>query len=188
MAEHTDDAHSRSRIYNLDASDPRGELIDRTDLSKADVAQISEVMEAMGRHRAAEQQLSDASLKFMKLNATDMRALHFLIVCENEQSLATPGRLAAHLNISSASTTKLLDRLESAGHITRAPHPSDRRALVLSVCPETRRAAMETVGKQHAKKFVVASRLTKAERDVVIRFLDDMTAELALPDEPWANL
>ncbi|QUY63505.1 MarR family winged helix-turn-helix transcriptional regulator [Gulosibacter molinativorax] len=151
------------------------------------MVQISAVMEALGRYREAEQRLSEASLKYMKLNGTDMRALHFLIVCGNDGTIATPGALAAHLHISSASTTKLLDRLERGGHVTREPHPSDRRALAISITEETRQAAMETVGRQHSKRFYAAARLTSQERDVVVRFLDDMTSEITLVDEPWAK-
>ncbi|NKF33888.1 MarR family transcriptional regulator, partial [Pseudomonas sp. BGM005] len=48
-------------------------------------------------------------------------------------------------------------------------------------------AAMDTVGKQQAKRFYSAARLTPAERDVVIRFLSDMADEIALKDEAWAQ-
>lgn len=176
-----------SNLYDLDASDPDRRLVDRGDMSDADIRQISDLMGALGRVRDAEQRLSDASLRFMRLNQTDMRALHFLIVCEHRGTIATPGAIADHLGISSASTTKLLDRLERGGHITRAPHPTDRRALAITVAPETRESAMSTVGRQHAKRFHAAARLTPAEREVVIRFLDDMAREITLRDEAWAR-
>lgn len=176
-----------ANLYDVDASDPRSQLIDRADLDPAQIRHIGEVMAALGRLRSAENELSEASLKYMKLNQSDMRALHYLIVAANTHQTATPGGIASHLKISTASTTKLLDRLEKAGHITRQPHPSDRRALAISITAETQQAAMETVGKQHAKRFHAAARLTPAERDVVIRFLDDMSAELALGDVAWAQ-
>ena len=173
-------------VYDVDSSDPDGELVDRDGIDPADVQQISELMAALGRLREAEQALSEASQAYMKLGETDMRALHFLIVSNNRGELATPGAIAAHLKISSASTTKLLDRLERAGHVARASHPTDRRALAITVTPETRDAAMNTVGKQQAKRFYAAARLSREERRVVIAFLEDMTAELALDPEGWA--
>lgn len=176
-----------SAIYDVDVSDPSGELVDRAGLSEDAVREISGLMQALGGLRDAEQKLSDASLRYMKLNQTDMRALHFLIACENRGVVATPGAIAVHLGISSASTTKLLDRLERGGHITRSPHPSDRRALAIAITPTTRRSAIETVGRQHARRFIAAGRLSSAERDVVRRFLVDMTTEIALGDEPWAT-
>lgn len=174
-------------IYDVDISDPRGELVDRSALAEEDVRQISALMQALGGLREAEQKLSDASLRYMKLNSTDMRALHFLIACENSDIVATPGAISAHLGISTASTTKLLDRLERAAHIVRAPHPSDRRALAIAITPETRQSAIETVGRQHARRFIAAAKLTSGEREIVRRFLADMTAEIALGDEPWAT-
>jgi DNA-binding MarR family transcriptional regulator len=174
-------------IYDIAANDPDGELIDRSGTSGEDVVQISELMSALAGLREAEQKLSDVSRRYMQLGTTDMRALHYLILCHNRGMVATPSAIAQHLGISSASTTKLLDRLENAGHIERAPHPSDRRALTISITPETHRAAKETVGRQQAKRFYAAARLTPEERDVVIRFLRDMTAEITLGDEPWAQ-
>lgn len=175
----------RDEIYDVDVSDPSGELVDRTGMAADDIAQVTALMRALGGLRRAEDALAEASLRYMKLNRTDMRALHFLIACENNEAVATPGALSSHLGISSASTTKMLDRLERGGHITRAAHPTDRRALSIAITPETRRAAMATVGRQQAKRFYAAARLTAPERDVVIRFLDDMAAEIALADGAW---
>ncbi|MGM7668324.1 MarR family winged helix-turn-helix transcriptional regulator [Microbacterium sp. A93] len=175
-----------SAIYDVDVSDPRGELIDRAGMSEDDIRQISGLMRALGGLRDAEQKLSEASLRYMKLNQTDMRALHFLIACENGGVVATPGAIATHLGISTASTTKLLDRLERGEHITRSPHPSDRRALAIAITPETRKSAVETVGRQHARRFTAAARLSNADREIVTRFLTDMTTEIALDDESWA--
>ena len=175
-------------IYELDVNDPTGELVDRKSFSPGETQQINAVMRALGGLRDAEQKLSEASLRYMKLNQTDMRALHFLIACENSGSIATPGAIASHLGISTASTTKLLDRLEYGGHITRAPHPSDRRALAIAITPSTRKSAIETVGRQHARRFVAAANLSASERDIVIRFLEDMRDKIAPGDEPWAIL
>ncbi|MGO4146218.1 MarR family winged helix-turn-helix transcriptional regulator [Paenarthrobacter sp. YAF11_1] len=176
-----------SGIYHLDANDPHEELVDRSGLSDDDVQQISDIMAALARLREAEQRLADASLRYMKLNQSDMRALHYLIVCANHGVIATPGAIASRLNISTASTTKLLDRLERAGHVTRRAHPSDRRALAIAITPETHEAATRTVGRQQAKRFLAAARLTPDERDTVMRFLDDMAQEIEVSEEVWAG-
>ena len=180
-------AREAPAIYDVDASDPDSELVDRSGMSRDDVVQIGALMNALAGLRDAEQRLSDVSRRYMKLGQTDMRALHYLIVCGHQGIIATPGGIAQHLSISSASTTKLLDRLEQAGHIVRSPHPSDRRALTISITPETRDAARDTVGRQQSKRFYAAARLTPDEREVVIRFLRDMTREITLGDEPWAQ-
>lgn len=174
-------------IYTLEASDPDSRLIDRSGVSPEELRHIGELMASLGRLRDAEQRLTEASLKYMKLNRTDMRALHFLIACRHRGVQATPGEISQHLGISSASTTKLLDRLEKGGHITRTPHPTDRRALLIAVTPETHEAAMNTVGRQQARRFHAAARLTAAERESVIRFLDDMARELEAGTESWSG-
>lgn len=181
----TADGLSHAAIYDVESSDPRSTLIDRTGVPPEDLRQIARLMEALGNLRDAEQRLSQASRRYMQLNETDMRALHYLIVCANRELVATPSGIAGHLGVSTAATTKLLDRLERGGHIQRAPHPTDRRALAITITPETRHAAMETVGRQQAKRFYAAARLAPDERDVVIRFLADMTEEITLRDEAW---
>lgn len=182
-----DEDAARSWVYRLAAADPDGELVDRRDLDAQDVAQIDALMRALGDLRAAEKALAEASMRYMDLGETDMRAIQHLIATQHRGEPATAGRLAAHLGISSASTTKLLDRLERAGHVHREPHPTDRRALVVRVDPETRGAAMRTMGAHQARRIHAVRRLSGPERDLVTRFLDDMTAELSLDGVEWAQ-
>lgn len=176
-----------ANLYDVDSSDPRSELVDRTGLTPADMAEIGRIMYALASLREAEQLVSDASQKYMQLSAQDMRALHYLIVAKHRTELATPGMLATHLGISAASTTKLLNRLEKGGHIVRHVHPSDRRAFAIAVTDETEAAAKMTVGRQHAKRFDAAARLTSAEREAVVRFLDDMAEGMSLSGVEWAE-
>lgn len=181
------DGLAHGAIYDVEEADPRSTLIDRAGVAPEDLKQIAQLMESLANLREAEQTLSQASRRYMQLNETDMRALHYLIVCSNRELGATPGGIAHHLGVSTAATTKLLDRLERGGHILRSPHPTDRRALHISITPATRQAAMETVGRQQAKRFYSAARLSAAEREIVIRFLKDMTEEITLRDESWAQ-
>ena len=181
-----DQATAPPPLFSIDSSDPREELIDRHDLGERDIAQIDALMAALAGLRAAEQELTEASLEYMQLGQTDMRALHFLIVCENTGTLATPGAIAQSLGISSASTTKLLDRLEGAGHLRRARHPSDRRALVITIEPSTRSEAMRTVGATQARRVEAARRLLPAEREIVTGFLEDMAAQISVDGVDWS--
>nr|WP_137824830.1 MarR family transcriptional regulator [Brevibacterium sp. 2SA] len=181
------DAVERSDVYDVDASDPSHSLIDRSGMDPAEVAQITELMTAFGELREAEDALSEASRAYMHLGTTDMKALHYLIVCRHRNILGTPRGIADHLSITPAATTKLLDRLERGGHVTRSAHPSDRRALTVSITPATYASAMETVGRAQSRRFHAAARLTSAERDVVIRFLRDTRNEIALSEQAWAG-
>ncbi|RSZ61194.1 MarR family transcriptional regulator [Corynebacterium hylobatis] len=174
-------------LYDVNSSDPRSELVDRSALDPEDVHQITRLMNALSGLREKEKALADASEKYMKLSTQDMRALHFLIVANHRAEVVTPGMLGTHLEMSPASITKLLNRLEKGSHIIRQVHPVDRRAFSIEVTQETRASAMETVGRKHAKRFQAAARLSREERQVVINFLEDMARELALDDVDWTE-
>ncbi|SNS62949.1 DNA-binding transcriptional regulator, MarR family [Micrococcales bacterium KH10] len=176
-----------SSMYSVDSNDPESRLIDRSGLDPQEVAEIGRVMAALGKLREAEQLLTEASQRYMKLGHSDMRALHYLIVAWHSGTVVTPSAIAQHLRISTASITKLLDRLEEGGHIIREPHPTDRRALAISVTEETREAAMETVGRVQSKRFHAAARLSSQERLTVVKFLEDMTEQITLKHQAWAE-
>lgn len=168
-------------MHDPRVTDRDEELVARAGMSEDDVDQVVRVMESLRRWHEAAARMSAASERYMKLNHTDMRAIRYLIAAHNQDLVATPGALASYLGISTAATTKLLDRLERGGHVVRTPHPTDRRALAIVVTDHTRQDARETVGRQHARRFAVAAALTPPERETVIRFLDALAAT---GDEP----
>lgn len=57
------------------------------------------------------------------LGGTDVRALVALLDLERAGAPSTPGALAAHLHLSSAACTALVDRLTAAGLVERAADP-----------------------------------------------------------------
>lgn len=166
-------------IYSPMSNDPHGVLFDRNAVSAAELAQIGELFGAMGALREVERRISDASQEYMKLNATAMRAIHALIVAENEGSLITPTGLAEHLGISTAAVAKMVAKLVTDGHVVRHRHPSDRRAQTLTATTATRTAAMDTMGRTQSSRMRAALDLTADERAVVIRFLRRTAEDLA---------
>lgn len=156
--------------------DPTQELVDRSKMDDSEVDSVVQVLAALRAWSDADAKMRQASEKHMRLNATDMKALRFLMASRNTDTIVTPGLLAQMLQISTASTTKMLDRLERAGHVVRSPHPTDRRALMITVTDATRAEARETVGRLHARRFQAAARLSREERDVVIRFLTELSS------------
>ncbi|WP_245570421.1 MarR family winged helix-turn-helix transcriptional regulator [Microbacterium luticocti] len=170
------DPRETERMLDPRVIDPDRQLIDHAALGDADLAQTVRVLVGMSRWREAERALSARARTRMALNESDMEALRLLVAAKGESRLVTPGALAEHLGISTASTTKLLDRLEAAGHIERAPHPTDRRALVVRITDRTHERVRDEIGRTHAHRFEVAAALTPAERETVIRFLDALCA------------
>lgn len=172
-------------LYDVNATDPRSDLVDRSALTQDDVEQLTRLMNAMASLKRTEEALSRASQEYMQLSETEMRAVHYLIVAANQGKVATPGALARHLSITSASTTKLLDRLERGDHITRGPHPTDRRSLSITVTERTHAVARDTVGRAHAERFTVAAALAPSEREVVIDFLSRVADGMSAGLENW---
>ncbi|QEE60267.1 MarR family transcriptional regulator [Salinibacterium sp. dk2585] len=65
----------------------------------------------------------------LTVNKTDLEAMEHLI----QHGPTSPTELARVLGISTAAATVVVDRLSRVGHVTRQPHPTDRRAV--SVVP-----------------------------------------------------
>lgn len=177
MASGRDDARRISgSLLDPRVIDPRQELVTHDDLDEKELEQVVDVLTAIRDWREAEQRLNFESRTHMKLNETDMKALRYIIASMNQGVDVTAGALAEHLHVSTASTTKLLDRLERAGHIERHAHPTDRRVITIAITADTHEEVRRTVGRQHARRFEVAKSLTPSEREVVIRFLTDLSA------------
>ena len=110
----------------------------------------------------------------LDMNATDVAALRLLIIREQQGRPVSPRDIARHLRISTASTTKLLDRLVESGHVERLPHPSDRRARVVALTDVARAAFFRAFGEKLQAMRRVALAYDDAELDVIARFLDDL--------------
>src|SRR5690606_16094358 len=121
--------------------DPRGTLLDRTGLTSDDLDGVKQVLDALREWKAEEARQSRASSEYMALPERDMRALRFVIAGERAGIFVTPAMVAEYLGITSAALTKMVDRLHARGHLSRAPHPTDRRAIALRVTPHTRESA-----------------------------------------------
>src|SRR3954467_1126527 len=69
------------------------------------------------------------------LNRTDVRALVAIMDAARAGRPVTAGALGAAVELSSASVTALVDRLERAGHVRRVRDEADRRRVVLEMSP-----------------------------------------------------
>ncbi|MFS0714761.1 MarR family transcriptional regulator [Microbacterium sp. 2P01SA-2] len=114
----------------------------------------------------------------MDMNATDLSALRMLSIREQRGELVKPHDLARHLGISSASTTKMLDRLAKEGFIERAPHPKDRRALVITLTESSRRDFGRHFADRLARMREAMSPFSPEDLATVTRFLDGMSGAM----------
>jgi DNA-binding MarR family transcriptional regulator len=85
----------------------------------------------------------------------------------------TPGQLADRLALTSGAVTALIDRLERLGWVTREPHPDDRRSVIVRKATGPESDAMQAYASLAARLARVAAKLTPAERDAAVRFLEE---------------
>ncbi|HLS79767.1 MAG TPA: MarR family transcriptional regulator [Nocardia sp.] len=70
---------------------------------------------------------AQAGARAVGLGATDLYALNILELT----GPMTPGELGARTGLTTGPTTRLVDRLEQAGYVRRAPDPADRRKVIV---------------------------------------------------------
>lgn len=139
---------------------------------------VMEVLSAIRAFTDAMDRMHGGMKDDMDMNATDLAALRMLIVREGRGEAVSPHQVADHLRISTASTTKLLDRLTTSGHIERRPHPSDRRARVVVLTDEARATFFRHFGERLGQMRSVADRYSDDELAVIARFLSGMSETL----------
>ena len=108
----------------------------------------------------------------LSVNDTDLSAMEHLMT----EGPLSPSDLARRLDISTAATTVVVDRLAALGHVHREPHAHDRRKVVVVPSPASVQAAFETLIPMLAGISGVASGLSEGDRATVERFLTDVIA------------
>jgi len=110
------------------------------------------------------------------LGRTDVRALVAIMDAARQGQALTAGGLGAAVELSSASVTALLDRLERVGHVRRVRDPADRRRVGLELSDTALAAGAEFFGGLQRDLMGAMAGYTDEELDVVRRFLTEMTA------------
>lgn len=139
---------------------------------------VGDVLQAVRSFSDALDRVHGGMKSEMDMNATDLAALRMLVVREQRREPVSPHDVARHLRISTASTTKLLDRLGAAGHVERRPHPHDRRARVVVLTEVSRREFFRHFGAHLEAMRHVAERYDEAELALVARFIGELSDAL----------
>ncbi|MFJ4172783.1 MarR family winged helix-turn-helix transcriptional regulator [Microbacterium sp. NPDC089696] len=143
-----------------------------------DSASTVDVLNLLRRYRAAETAMRARTRASMKMNETDLVALRFLLREQKAGRIVRPIDIARTLDISTASTTTLIDRLEKGGHARREPHPTDRRAGVVVPTVNSDDEVRATLGAMHRRMLSLVDELDDKERAVITRFLAGMTSAI----------
>lgn len=95
-----------------------------------------------------------------RLSDTQLAALAIL----DRHAAMTPGELAEHEKVQPPSMTRVIAALEVRGLVLRAPHPSDRRQVVLSVTEQGRDLVSQARRRRDAWLAMRLRELTPQER------------------------
>ena len=117
------------------------------------------------------------------LNLTDQQTLNLLDL----QGPATPGELARLTGLTTGGVTVVLDRLETAGYITRKPIPHDRRSIIVHVVPAQLRqlkASYRSINRQLDHLFAGYDR---GDLEIVLAFFSKTNAVRNWMSRPKRN-
>jgi DNA-binding MarR family transcriptional regulator len=87
-----------------------------------------------------------------------------------------PNDLARTLGVTSAASSGIVDRLESRGHVSRHPHPTDKRRTVVAISDSGRAEVMAELRPMFEGLVTADARLSDEDRQVVDAYLRDIIA------------
>lgn len=116
---------------------------------------------------ALQQRLRRRMQDALAVDAAGLNTMIYLATVGSDSPTAIAGTLQA----STAATSLVLNRLEAAGHVSRQPHPDDRRKVVVAPTPQSLTAAYECVRPIIDGIDRASAALTAAQRSTVAEFL-----------------
>ncbi|MGN7968676.1 MarR family winged helix-turn-helix transcriptional regulator [Microbacterium sp. 22296] len=115
----------------------------------------------------------------LAVNPTGLDAMGHLVM----SGPLSPGELSRRLDLTTAATTAAIDRLVELGHVTRAPHPTDRRSVLVVPTASSIERAMGHLGPMIARVDRVLDEFSDAEQAVIARYLERVVATYAPASE-----
>ena len=118
------------------------------------------------------------------LGRTDVRALVAIMDAARGGASLSAGGLGSAVELSSASVTALIDRLERAGHVHRVRDDDDRRRVVLEMSDSAMAAGGAFFGGLQRDLVAAMEGYSDEELAVVRRFLAEMTDVVQRHERP----
>ncbi|WP_167736578.1 MarR family transcriptional regulator [Nocardioides sp. 1609] len=144
----------------------------RPDPGRSDAAR--RVTRALRRYATESDLYVAAAGRESAMHRTDLNGLALVMDFGLQGEPATPGRLSAAMHLSAPATSAMLDRLERQGHVTRSPHPDDRRSVVVDVTDH----ALDVGGRMFARLAAhlapVLDGRTDEELALIAAFLEEV--------------
>lgn len=150
--------------------------------------QMRTLVHALRRYAEASDRTVEAAGNRHGLYRTDLRALSLLMQRQAEGFRTTPKDLGRLLNLTSASTTALVDRLVADGHAERSRSTTDRRSVIIhhtSTAESEGRAVFTPLSERmmgHLRRFTPEQMSVAAEViDAATAALEELDADPPLP-------
>lgn len=125
------------------------------------------LVNALRMQQNASDRLDEASCKLFGIGRTDGRCLDIL----DRAGRLTAGQLGTEAGLTSGAVTALIDRLERAGYLRRAPDPGDRRKVWIEPTERVRAISADVYGRVTEIGASLLASLTEADLRLVTRFL-----------------
>lgn len=103
----------------------------------------------------------------LDVNRRDFEAMQHLVM----SGPLSPTEIARRLDVSTAAATLIVDRLSAVGHVTRQPHPSDRRGVLVVPNPASVDRAMARILPLISGVDRVLDDFTGEEQGVITNYL-----------------
>jgi DNA-binding MarR family transcriptional regulator len=156
----------------------------RTAAGAAAIASLQVLSDSV--HDADEQ-----ALHALGMLPIDALALRHLVLAHHEGRVVNPTQLARALRLSTAGTTKLIDRLVRDGRVERHPNPKDRRGVIVTAAGTAEQDLARAYGHIHAPVIATIDGLSDDEVSAVRRFAsrlaDALRRELTAPGDAAAD-
>ena len=127
---------------------------------------LAEVNAEAPRQAEATVRLSIAIAQQLRMPLADVQCMGLLAA-----GPSAPSDLAAQLGLTTGAMTKVLDRLQQAGYVTRAADPSDRRRIIIAANPSGLAELGEAYGPMAEKIGRHLASYSAAELQTVLDFM-----------------
>lgn len=112
----------------------------------------------------------------LEVNPTDLQAMEHLLM----SGPLGPTELARRVGISAGAATTAIDRLVALGHVTREPHPSDRRGVLVVPASASRDRAMGRLMPMILGIDTELDAFSSAEQATITAYLSQVVERLRL--------
>ena len=110
----------------------------------------------------------------LEISAIDLQT--FGVIARHDGAI-TPSEVSAHTGLPASTVTRVLDRLQQGGFITRSSVPSDRRKIAVEVVASKAAEVAHHYTGKIAQLERLNARRTRAEVAAVVSYLSDLATD-----------